>query len=163
MQRLPRLLLSLLLVATSDRCDQATKTVAAGTLRGAPPRSYAWDIIRLFYYENSGGFLSLGAGLIAFALFSRAPAPSTVIGVARLLGGAASNWADHVRNGNAVVDFLNVGVGPLRTGVFNVADLLLEMGLLILLVGSWWSASHAHSRAHAPQTTATPTAGTASS
>lgn len=31
------------------------------------------------------------------------------------------------------VDFLNVGVGPVRTGVFNVADMAIAAGVVILL------------------------------
>ena len=104
---LPRLVLALLLVATSVGCDQATKNIASDTLRGAPPRSYAADTFRLTYLENPGSFLGLGGalpeavrylifvvgigllllGLIAFVVFSRAPAPATVAGIALLLGG----------------------------------------------------------------------------
>ncbi|HEU5317122.1 MAG TPA: signal peptidase II [Chloroflexota bacterium] len=154
MRPLPRLVLALLVVTFCVGCDQGTKYVAAEALRGAPPRSYVWDTVRLFYFENPGSFLGLGAGLpepvryalfvagigailvalIAFLLLAHAPAPTTVAGLALLIGGAASNWFDRVRHGNVVVDFLNVGIGPLRTGVFNLADLLLELGLLILLL-----------------------------
>jgi signal peptidase II len=43
---------------------------------------------------------------------------------------------DRARNGGHVVDFLNVGVGPLRTGVFNVADVAIVAGALGLLWAS---------------------------
>ena len=29
----------------------------------------------------------------------------------------------------SVVDFLNVGIGPVRTGVFNVADVAIMLGV----------------------------------
>jgi signal peptidase II len=32
------------------------------------------------------------------------------------------------------VDFLNVGIGPLRTGIFNVADMALMAGTAILIL-----------------------------
>jgi len=35
-----------------------------------------------------------------------------------------------------VVDFLNVGIGPLRTGIFNVADLAITAGAVVLIAGS---------------------------
>ena len=33
----------------------------------------------------------------------------------------------------SVIDFLNVGVGPLRTGIFNVADMAILLGVGIFL------------------------------
>jgi signal peptidase II len=32
-----------------------------------------------------------------------------------------------------VIDFLNVGIGGLRTGVFNVADMAISAGFVLLL------------------------------
>jgi len=32
----------------------------------------------------------------------------------------------------SVIDFVNVGVGPLRTGVFNVADVAIMAGIAAL-------------------------------
>jgi len=154
---LHRVVLVLLMVLTGVGCDQATKRIASEELRAVVPRSYAGDTFRLLYSENPGSFLGLGGGLsddmryavfvvgvgallfglLGFVLLSRAPAPNTVVGVGLILGGGLSNWADRLTNGNLVVDFMNVGVGPLRSGVFNVADLLIELGALVLLVGAW--------------------------
>jgi lipoprotein signal peptidase len=44
-------------------CDQATKAVSISELATGPDRSFLADVIRLGYVENTGGFLSLGAGL----------------------------------------------------------------------------------------------------
>lgn len=54
------------------------------------------------------------------------------LGLALAAGGGISNLADRVRYG-AVVDFLNVGIGPVRTGIFNVADMAILLGLAFLL------------------------------
>jgi len=40
---------------------------------------------------------------------------------------------DRVVRGS-VVDFLNIGVGPLRTGIFNVADMAIMLGGAVLLL-----------------------------
>ena len=56
------------------------------------------------------------------------------IGLALFVAGGASNWIDRVVRGS-VVDFLNVGIGPLRTGVFNVADMAIMLGAVIVFVG----------------------------
>jgi signal peptidase II len=33
-----------------------------------------------------------------------------------------------------VTDFLNVGIGPLRTGIFNLADMAILAGALLLVL-----------------------------
>ncbi len=44
-------------------CDRVTKHLATSALAGMPSRSYLADTIWLGYTENSGGLLSVGAGL----------------------------------------------------------------------------------------------------
>ena len=44
-------------------CDQGTKYAAKHFLEGRQTLSYLGDFFRLSYTENSGAFLSLGAGL----------------------------------------------------------------------------------------------------
>ena len=127
-------------------CDRVTKLAATEMLAGEADRSYLGDIVRLSYAENTGGFLSLGADLpprtrtaiftvvTGFALVvlvivvvrERFAGPSSM-GLVLFVAGGASNWIDRVLRGS-VVDFLNVGVGPLRTGVFNIADVAIMVG-----------------------------------
>lgn len=149
-----RLALMALVMALTAGCDQATKRLAIQELRSAPPRSYLGDLFRLQYSENPGAFLSLGAGLsegarswifvggvaviltglLLYALLSKRISLLGIIGVAFLAGGGFSNWADRLLRGNVVVDFMNVGIGPVRSGIFNVADLFLEAGAVMLVV-----------------------------
>ena len=58
-----------------------------------------------------------------------------LIGTGLVLAGGASNWVDRAIRGS-VVDFINVGVGSLRTGIFNVADLAIMLGAVVLLLAS---------------------------
>ena len=59
-----------------------------------------------------------------------------LIGFALILAGGVGNLIDRVLNDGRVVDFMNVGIGRLRTGVFNVADMALMAGVgLVLVVG----------------------------
>jgi signal peptidase II len=140
-----RMALFAAIVATIG-CDQVTKTMAARTLAGTGPRSFLADTVRLEYQENSGGFLSAGAdlpprlrtgvftigtalgllGLIAAAIRFRWSGWS-LLGLSLFVAGGASNWVDRVSRGS-VIDFMNVGFGPLRTGIFNVADLVIMFG-----------------------------------
>ena len=54
-----------------------------------------------------------------------------------IAGGGISNWMDRARNGGSVVDFMNLGIGPVRTGIFNVADLAILVGIGFLLYAGW--------------------------
>ena len=134
-------------------CDRITKHVAETTLADSPDRSYLEDTIRIGYTENRGGFLSMGTDLapaLRAALFTVGTGAVLVVltvsavrrrlsgwpplGLALFVAGGLSNWIDRVTQGR-VVDFLNVGVGPVRTGVFNVADLAITVGAIAIAWG----------------------------
>lgn len=59
-----------------------------------------------------------------------------VLGLVLFVAGGSSNWVDRIARGS-VVDFLNVGIGPLRTGVFNVADLAIMFGAGLFVLGEF--------------------------
>ncbi len=52
-----------------------------------------------------------------------------------MCGGGIGNLIDRWAYGYSR-DFLNVGFGPLRTGIFNVADVALMAGCLLFLMRS---------------------------
>ncbi|HUQ86385.1 MAG TPA: signal peptidase II [Vicinamibacterales bacterium] len=143
-------LLCLLLAATAG-CDRVTKHLALTNLAGMPEQSYLGGTIRLDYRENPGGFLSLGANWrpelrtgvfqAANAIFLLGTAFIAVrfkwsrlagVGLIVFLAGGFSNLVDRIAMGR-VIDFLNVGIGPFRTGIFNVADVAIVLGVALLL------------------------------
>lgn len=146
--------LLLAVVALSVGCDQTTKHWALGTLKKSPTENFLGGLFRLEYAENPGAFLSLGskldpgvrtglltgavgiflAGLLAFALMGRALTTAQVVAYGLTLGGGWSNWFDRLVNRGLVVDFLNLGIGPVRTGIFNVADLAIVAGIAVLVL-----------------------------
>ncbi len=75
------------------------------------------------------------------AMRSRWPRRS-LVGVAILVAGGASNLLDRIAYG-MVIDFMNVGIGPLRTGIFNVADMAIMLGAGSLVLEGYRSARHA--------------------
>ncbi len=144
-------LLCLLLAATAG-CDRVTKHYALTTLAGTDGHSYLGDTIRLDYHENAGGFLSAGAAwrpqtrTVVFQLANGVFLFGTLIlsvrcqwsrlaaaGLILFVAGGLSNLIDRVAMGS-VIDFLNVGIGPVRTGIFNVADVAILAGVSLLLV-----------------------------
>jgi len=52
------------------------------------------------------------------------------------LAGGVSNLVDRIAMGR-VIDFLNIGVGPVRTGIFNVADVAIMAGIGLLMLEHW--------------------------
>jgi signal peptidase II len=151
MTKIGRTLVLLAIAAATIGCDRVTKRMAASSLAGAPSRSFLADTVRLEYAENSGGFLSLGANLpptVRTAIFKIVTGLLLVgsivaavklrltgwplVGLSLVWAGGASNWVDRIARG-AVVDFLNVGFGALRTGIFNVADVAIMLGACILV------------------------------
>jgi len=41
---------------------------------------------------------------------------------------------DRILNEGRVVDFMNMGIGSLRTGIFNIADIAITFGVIWLIV-----------------------------
>jgi signal peptidase II len=139
-------------------CDQATKRVAADVLKGTETLSFLGDVFRLTYAENRGAFLGLGGGWpepVRWLVFTGAALAvvlaSLVWVVAQLrrqqhnslavwamvliASGGMGNLVDRVLREGRVIDFMNFGFGPLRTGIFNVADVQIMLGLGLLLIG----------------------------
>ena len=163
-RRLTPVLLALALATTTVGCDRMTKHLAVTTLAGAADRTFLAGTVRVLYAENTGGFLSLGAELppavrsavfvgatgvllvaMLAAIVRRRQDTWTLIGATLFVAGGASNWIDRAAHGK-VVDFLNLGVGGLRTGVFNVADVAIMAGLVLLLFAEF-GRSHSAQRA----------------
>ncbi len=148
-----RLLIALGVVCSLVGCDQATKQIAVRMLQHEASSSYLHDSVRLEYALNPGGFLSLGASLpdgfrawffiganvillagVGIWLLKR-PGQHPVIFISLLciLAGGIGNLIDRVTNDGLVIDFVSGGGGPLRTGVFNVADVGVMFGAISLM------------------------------
>lgn len=149
-----RLLLVIAIGATIG-CDRVTKQIAETKLAGMPRQSFLADTVRLEYAENTGAFLGLGAewppavrtalfgigngvlllAMTALAIRRRWPTLA-LFGLAFFIAGGSSNLIDRLTRGS-VIDFMNIGLGPLRTGIFNVADVALMIGMVLVIVASY--------------------------
>ena len=49
-----------------------------------------------------------------------------------IVGGALGNLADRVRSADGVVDFIDAGAGSMRFWIFNVADMGVTVGAVLL-------------------------------
>jgi signal peptidase II len=75
-----------------------------------------------------------------WAFRSRRISASQIVGAALICGGGLGNVIDRVSQGGNVTDFFNVGVGLVRTGIFNFADMGLMLGVALLVVGDMFGA-----------------------
>ena len=53
----------------------------------------------------------------------------TLVGLSLIVGGGAGNLVDRLLRQGRVGDFIMVGVGTVRTGIFNCADMAVLAGL----------------------------------
>jgi signal peptidase II len=150
MQRSRACALALLLcVVGLVGCDHATKLAAETALRDHAPLRILPGMLDLAYTENHGVAFSalerLSIHPPAWALFALAVVATSALlglwfrrrrarwpehaGFALVVAGALGNALDRVARGH-VVDFIHVRFWP----VFNVADILVVAGAILLLL-----------------------------
>ncbi len=154
MRSIPRFIVVMLTLSCCVGCDQVSKSAARSLLHSGVTESLFADSLRFQLTENPGSFLSLGAslpeqlrftlftaavaviliGLVCAALFARRLSTARFVALALLAGGGISNLIDRLINDGRVTDFLNVGIGTLRTGIFNLADMAILAGALLLVL-----------------------------
>ncbi len=136
--------------------DRLTKLLAIEFLKGRPLVSFFGDLVVLVYAENTEAFLSMGSvwspflkyllflvipGILClyglFWCFLKARDLPRLVLVSIIIGGGSGNLVDRIANDFRVVDFLNFGIGRLRTGVLNVADLSVTFGTLLLILAEY--------------------------
>ena len=152
-----RLAMLLAVLVSCIGCDQVTKSIATRELAPLPVQSFLGDTLRLQYAQNAGAFLGVGGGLdsqtrfwgltvvngallvvLAYVLLTRwNMSRGNFAAWGLILAGGISNLIDRVSQRGLVTDFLNVGIGPVRTGIFNVADMAVTAGFAVFLV-VWW-------------------------
>jgi signal peptidase II len=154
MRSIPRFIVVMLTLSCCVGCDQVSKSAARTMLHSGITESLFSDSLRLQLTENPGSFLSLGAslpehlrftlftatvavilvGLVCAALFARRLNTARFVALALVAGGGISNLIDRLLYDGRVTDFLNVGIGSLRTGIFNLADMAILAGALLLVL-----------------------------
>lgn len=134
--------------------DQATKLIAQATLRLYDPVPVIGDFFRLTYIYNPGAafglhlgpwsriafsVLALGASVLLFLMYRSTPWSDRMrlVAIGMVTGGALGNLIDRLRSSRGVIDFFDFGLGDMRWPVFNVADIGVTVGALLLAVSLW--------------------------
>ncbi|NCD69301.1 signal peptidase II [Mucilaginibacter agri] len=142
------------IVLVNVGCDQLTKAIVRSHVEAYASFRFFGGHFMLTRVENTGAFLSLGdqiPGYLHAILLSIIPAAFLVLGIWYLIqnntlskaavvaiccmiGGGAGNVFDRIIYGS-VTDFLYIDFGGfLHTGVFNVADISITTGVIIMLI-----------------------------
>ncbi|WP_316769103.1 signal peptidase II [Pedobacter frigiditerrae] len=150
-----RIVLLLAMIALNIGCDQVSKSIIRNKVDYNENINIIKDHFIVTKVENTGAFLSAGNNLpdaVRFILLSILPIivlgyalfyllykinlPRTIqIGMCFLIGGGIGNVYDRIIYGS-VTDFLHIDFGLFRTGIFNLADVSIMIGIGILLVNS---------------------------
>ena len=134
--------------------DQVTKIIVQRTLRLYDPVPVIGDFFRLTYIYNRGAAFGLHLGEWSRIAFSILPVAAAVllymmyrttpwtdkmrlIAIPLVTGGAIGNLIDRIRSSRGVIDFFDFGFGTMRWPVFNVADIGVTVGALMLAVSLW--------------------------
>jgi len=142
------------LVGGTVLLDVVTKYIVQQTLVLYRPVPVLGDFFRLTYIFNRGAAFGLHLGdysrwiflaltvvavVVLFLWYRATPAGDRMrlVAIASVTGGAIGNLIDRVRSERGVVDFLDVGLGTVRWPVFNVADIAVTCGALLLAVSLW--------------------------
>ncbi|MDG1432422.1 MAG: signal peptidase II [Saprospiraceae bacterium] len=149
-----RNIIILLIVIANIGCDQISKKIVRESVSPGDRIELINQNFLLMNVENNGAFLSVFSnasplvkkitllGLptimligVLFYLFSESKLPKVaLIGWSFVIGGGIGNMYDRIKFGS-VTDFLFIDLGGIfRTGVFNMADvsIMVGMGFLIL-------------------------------
>ena len=154
-------------VITVVLSDILTKWIAVRDLypRGVP-REVFGDVVRLTLVYNRGAafglhlgqysrWIFLGLTIAALVILAQLYRTTSAKDIARTLaialvsGGAIGNLIDRVRGPQGVVDFIDIGIGDMRWPTFNVADMAVSTGA-ILLAYVLWGEDRAERSAGAP-------------
>ena len=150
-----RTLIILLFLALNIGCDQVSKSIVRKKVSVFDQINLWNNHLHIVKVENTGAFLSAGDSLskptkmiflnllplaavifgLVFMLTKTDLSPLTLFGVILVVGGGIGNLYDRIVHGS-VTDFLHLKFGVFQTGIFNVADMSITAGVLVILVAN---------------------------
>lgn len=136
------------LLVTLLLADCTTKQIAESRLAPSVPEPILGDFLRFTLAYNPGAALSISLGSYSRVIFSLVAVvavvilarlyrqadvsrPGFIVAIALVMGGALGNLLDRLRAGH-VIDFIDIGVGGWRFWTFNIADLGVSVGAVVL-------------------------------
>lgn len=151
-----KMLFLFILIAMNISCDQITKNEVRDRVQENEVIKVIDSNVILTNVENTGAAMSIGSdlspvmksiflqilpllvmlGLIVFLIRSTELPKIHQIALASIIGGGIGNLIDRIKF-NSVTDFMLIEIGPLKTGVFNMADVSIMIGALLILFSTF--------------------------
>ena len=146
----------LIVLLANIGCDQLSKKIVRREVQQYETISLIDNHFTLTKVENTGAFLSVGSKLpnaVKFFILSIIPLLSLSYGIVYLftrqnlskmsavalsfaIGGGIGNIYDRIIHGS-VTDFLHIDLGIFQTGIFNMADVSIMVGIILFVVQSY--------------------------
>lgn len=151
-----RILGIVLILIVSIGLDRVTKIYVREHIHISDNIFVIKNFFTILHAENTGAFLSLGDSLqnpwkfillsllpllalafgVFYVMFKPLIGKLTTIGIVLVIAGGAGNLYDRMLYGS-VTDFMHMNFGIFQTGVFNVADVSIMIGMGLILLESW--------------------------
>lgn len=161
--KISRTLGIILLIVANIAIDQISKIIVRDTIEPRTETSYGetinviGDTFIMTNVENSGAFLGMGSdmnptmklifllilpvlvlGYVVYYIFKNKSLDRlSLIAFCCIIGGGIANVYDRIVYGS-VTDFFHIDFGGVfKTGIFNVADMSVSAGMIMLLIASF--------------------------
>ena len=155
--KLSRTLSIVLLIIANIAIDQISKFIVRAEIDQNEIIQLIGDTFIMTKVENSGAFLGMGSdlspvlkwilllilpvivlgGVIYYILTNKTLDRLSLIAFCCIIGGGIANVFDRFIYGS-VTDFFHIDLGGVfRTGIFNVADMSVSFGMILLIIASF--------------------------
>lgn len=155
--KLSRTAFIVLLIIFNIAIDQISKVIVRTQVVPGTETDILGSYLTLHNVENSGAFLGMGSdfnptlklilllllpiGVLGYVLYyiikNKTLDKFSLIGFCFIIGGGIANVYDRIVYGS-VTDFFHIDLGGVfRTGIFNVADMSVMLGMGLLLYASF--------------------------
>src|SRR5690606_23764381 len=152
-----RTLKIIIIIVVNIALNQISKFYVRANVGYQTSRDIIGENFILTNVENSGAFLGMGSdmsptmkviflwilpilvlGYVVYYIFSnKALDRMSLLAFCCIIGGGIANVYDRIKYGS-VTDFLHIDLGGgIRTGIFNVADMSVTFGMIMLLIASF--------------------------
>ncbi|WP_191858115.1 signal peptidase II [Hanstruepera ponticola] len=155
--KLSRTAFIMVLIVFNIAIDQISKVIVRAQVIPGSESEILGDYLTLHNVENTGAFLGMGSdfnptlrlilllilpiSVLGYVLYyiikNKTLDRLSLIGFCCIIGGGIANVYDRIMYGS-VTDFLHIDLGGVfRTGIFNVADMSVMLGMGLLLYSNF--------------------------
>jgi len=152
-----RIVLVFILIVLNIGCDQISKKIVRDDVKFRSSTEIIGEKFILTNVENTGAFLGMGSELnpilktilllvlpivvllivLHYLLTKKHIDNLTVVGLSFIIGGGIGNMYDRILYGS-VTDFFHIDLGGVfKTGIFNMADVSVMVGMGFILLASF--------------------------